>query len=68
MKCPHCQKTLDFIAPVELNCEAYGGSPKGVTTCCGNIVQLRRVITLVPSIPYNDSELEKDDWGNNRKK
>lgn len=67
MKCPHCQENLDFLAPVESNCEAYGGNPKGVTTCCGNIVQIRKVVTFIPSIPWNHDELKKDDWGNIKK-
>ena len=68
MKCPHCNKELDFIAPVERNCEAYGGNPKGVTTCCGNIVQLQRNISFTPYIPYKHDDLKKDDWGNKPKK
>lgn len=67
MICPHCKKELIFSAPVELNCEVYGGHPKGVTECCGNIVMLTRVVRYIPSIPYNHDELKEDDWGNKRK-
>lgn len=67
MKCPHCEKPLSFVAPVDLNCETYGGHPKGVTECCGNIVQLRRQIVLIPSIPYNHDELTEDDWNIKKK-
>jgi hypothetical protein len=64
--CPHCGNKLEFIAPVEMNCEIYGGSPKGVTKCCGNIVQVYRIITIKPYIPDDHGELEKDDWGNKK--
>jgi len=67
MKCPHCNKELDFIAPVKMNCETYGNTPKGTTNCCGNIVALQRTIILTPFIPYNHNELIQDDWGIRKK-
>lgn len=60
MKCPYCNKRLEFEAPVKENCEIYGGSPKGVTTCCGNIVQLRRIINFEA---YTTGNTQVDDWG-----
>lgn len=66
MKCPHCNEELEFIAPVFQNCEIYGGNPKGVTTCCGNIVMIHRYIMFRTEIPYNHDELKKDDWGNSK--
>jgi hypothetical protein len=64
MKCPHCNGELEFLAPVFQNCEIYEGNPKGVTTCCGNIVMLHRRVSFVATIPYNHDELKKDDWLN----
>lgn len=66
MKCPHCKKEIQFIAPVELNCEIYRKQPKGMTKCCGNIVQIRRKISFEPFIPYNHDELGEDNWGNKK--
>lgn len=66
MKCPHCNKELDLVAPADLNCEAYGGVPRSVTRCCGNIVQFKRTIIVTPYIPYNHDELIVDDWNNKK--
>lgn len=64
MKCPHCNKDMKLIAPADMNAEIYGGYPKSVTECCGNIVQFNRIITIQASIPYNHDKLTVDDWGN----
>ena len=64
MKCPHCSSELKLLAPAIGNAEAYGGRPKSVTKCCGNIIQVRRIISFEISIPFNHSDLKHDDWQN----
>lgn len=64
MECPYCKNELEIPAYAELNCEAYGGNPKVVTKCCGNIVGLHRIVVIKASIPYNHKEILTDDWGN----
>ena len=62
MKCKNCGKEIDFIPPVLLNVETYGGCQTAVSRCCGVAYKVRRVIKydIEPYIGEN----EEDSWGN----
>ena len=67
VKCPHCKEELQIPDRVYHNCEAYGGTNRSVTNCCGKLVNVRPIvkfgITSVLECELNDDEDDTDSWG-----
>jgi hypothetical protein len=61
MKCPYCEKEVKINEVVKLNLEAYGGSVRARTMCCGSLVRVYPVLTFRC---METDQHGKDDWGN----
>ncbi len=61
MQCPYCDKPVKINDIVKLNLEAYSGSARARTDCCGALIMVYPII----SFWCTETEQEgKDDWGN----
>lgn len=67
MKCPHCEKELEFLSNTPwFNVETYREPKNAVTKCCGNIVRLSVMSVFSAKIPYNHDVITEDAWGNKK--
>lgn len=62
MKCPHCNKEINFISPIYRNLETYGGSGMATSECCGAAFVVC-IVYKYQVTPYTGNA-ETDDWNN----
>jgi len=60
MECPYCKQSAQISDTVKLNLEAYGGSRKARTKCCGALI---RVYSKINFWCTETAQEGKDDWG-----
>lgn len=63
MKCPHCNKELEFETYVVYNVEVYGKPLIGRAKCCGKGLRVSRKMSFSVSILGEFEQPEVDDWG-----